>query len=69
MSAASLAQVKERPSQVNPQMSQLINQLTELVKAPKVKKSGDMRQWDNLPQLEYSVRLWGRKRWWCYVPC
>ena len=64
MSAASLAQVKEDLSSVNPKMSELFDQLTELGRAPMVQKRGGMSHWGNPRQLEYSVRLWFRPDLW-----
>ena len=64
VNAASLAQVKEDRSSVNPKMSELFDQLTELGRAPMVLKRGGMSHWGNPRQLEYSVRLWFRPDLW-----
>ena len=64
MSAASMAQVKVSHSSVNPEMSELFEELTQLGKAPTVQKTGGMGQWGNPPQLNYSVRLWFRPDLW-----
>lgn len=64
MSAASLAQVKVSHSSVNPKMSALFDELTQLGRAPMVTKRGGMEQWGNLPHLEYTVRLWLRPDLW-----
>lgn len=64
MSAASMAQVKVSHSSVNPEMSKLFEELTQLGRAPMVQKTGGMGQWGNPPQLNYSVRLWFRPDLW-----
>lgn len=64
MSAASVAQVKVSHSSVNPKMSELFEELTQLGRAPMVQKTGGMEQWGNPTQLEYSVWLWFRPDLW-----
>ena len=64
MSATSVAQVKVSHSSVNPKMSELFDELTQLGRAPRVQKTGGMEQWGNLQQLHYSVRLWFRPDLW-----
>lgn len=64
MSAASSAQVKVSHASVNPEMSKLFEELTQLGRAPMVQKTGGMGQWGNPPQLNYSVWLWFRPDLW-----
>ena len=64
MSAASSAQVKVSHASVNPEMSKLFEELTQLGRAPMVQKTGGMGQWGNPPRLNYSVRLWFRPDLW-----
>ena len=64
MSAASMAQVKVSHASVNPEMSELFEELTQLGRAPMVQKTGGMGQWGNPPQLNYSVWLWFRPDLW-----
>lgn len=64
MSAASMAQVKVSHASVNPEMSKLFEELTQLGRAPMVQKTGGMGQWGNPPRLNYSVRLWFRPDLW-----
>ena len=64
MSAASSAQVKVSQASVNPEMSKLFEELTQLGRAPMVQKTGGMGQWGNPPQLNYSVWLWFRPDLW-----
>ena len=64
MSAASMAQVKVSHASVNPKMSKLFEELTQLGRAPMVQKTGGMGQWGNPPRLNYSVWLWFRPDLW-----